>query len=144
MLLLVIGLLAWRVRRGLVNNETTTADRDIYDEVEGHSPQSNQRDSPLDQRDLTRDQSDLQRDQRDWSGEQHDLPRDQDVPDYLELLNTSPLKEQSCAVRGLEYQSLQDRNNHSVYQNLGFNFGNNNQEDEVYYEIGNSLCKRSR
>jgi len=69
--------------------------------------------------------------------EQHDSTPDQHVPEdlsYMEL-KPGPLKELPRATQ--TYQSLQDAATSSAYYNAGFKHGNNNREDDVYYEIGN-------
>jgi len=38
------------------------------------------------------------------------------------------------------YQSVKGTATSSAYYNAGFNRGNSNQEDEIYYEIGNAQC----
>ena len=71
---------------------------------------------------------------------QYDSTRDQHVPEelpYMEL-KPEPLKELPHATE--TYQSLQDAVSSSAYYNIGFNRENNNQEDEIYYEIANVQC----
>ena len=80
--------------------------------------------------------------QKDTSDEaqQQYTTRDQHEPEelsYMEL-KPGPLEEPPHSTQN--YQSLQGANTSSAYCNVGFNRGNNNQEDEVYYEIGNAQC----
>lgn len=77
--------------------------------------------------------------QRDISVEQHDSTRDQHVQElsYMELKPGAP---EDLPRATHNYQSPQSADASSAHCNVGFNRGNNNQEDEVYYEIGNAQC----
>jgi len=72
----------------------------------------------------------------------HDSKRDQHVPEELPdmELRHGPLEELPHVHATQNYQSLQDAVTSSAYYNTGFNRGDNNQEDEVYYEIANVQC----
>lgn len=71
---------------------------------------------------------------------QPDSPRDQHVSEpgsYMEL-HPRPSQEQSPAAH---YQTLQDENKAPGYYNVGLNKENKNNEDaEIYDEIGNARC----
>jgi len=72
--------------------------------------------------------------QHDSTRDQHDSTREQHIPEedsYVE-----PLEELPNATH--TYESLRQAVTSSAYYNAGFKRGNNNQDDEVYYEIGNA------
>ena len=104
-LLIVVSLLAWRLRQAVNNKREKTSQRHTSDEKE--------------QRDSTRDQH---------------VP--EELP-YMELKH-GPLEELPRTISN--YQSLKGAVSSSAYYNEGFNLGKNNQEDEIYYEIGNAQC----
>ena len=105
-LLIVVGLLACRLRRAVTNKREKTSQRHTSDEKE--------------RRDSTRDQH---------------VP--EELP-YMEL-KPGPLEELPRATSN--YQSLKGAVNASAaYYNTGFKLGKSNQEDEIYYEIGNAQC----
>ena len=69
--------------------------------------------------------------------EQHNSTRDQHVPEELSYMELKPGPLKGLPRATQTYQSLQGANTSPAYYNAGFNRGNNNQEDEIYYEIGN-------
>ncbi|XP_020627535.1 uncharacterized protein LOC110064775 [Orbicella faveolata] len=79
---------------------------------------------------------------RDTSDEvkQHDSTRDQYVPEELSYMELKPIPLEELPHATQNYQSLQDAVTSSAYYNAGIKRGNNNQEDEIYYEIGNAQC----
>ena len=80
--------------------------------------------------------------QRDISVEQQDSTGDQHVQEELSYMELKPGAPEELPRATQNYQSLQSADASSAYCNVGFNRGNNNQEDEVYYEIGmpNANC----
>lgn len=104
-LLIVISLLAWRLRRALNYRREKTPQGHTSDEKE--------------QRDSTRDQH---------------VP--EEMP-YMEL-KPGPVEESPRATSN--YQSLKGAGTSPAYYNAGFKLGKSNQEDEIYYEIGNAQC----
>lgn len=104
-LIIVISLLAWRLRRALNNRREKTP--------QGHtSDEKGQRDST----------------------------RDQHVPDEMPYMELKPGLLEELPRETSNYQSLKGTVTSSAYYNAGFKLGKSNQEDEIYYEIGNAQC----
>ena len=163
-LLVVIGVLIWRVRRALPNNRTTTADKAITENV---GPP----DSPRDQH-VSEPGSYMELHPRSSEGQSHAPPEYKSLqgrnknPEYCNVgfskrgsgrklgsqhdqlvsepaaymeLQPRPSEGQSHALP--EYKSLQDTNKNPVYYNVGFNQGNKrDKQEEIYDEIGNAQC----
>jgi len=163
-LLVVIGVLIWRLRRASPINRATTADKVITDNV-------GQPDSPRDQhvsepglymevhlrpsegqsrappeyeslqgRDKNAEYYNVGFSKR-GNGRKRSSARDQHVSEpatYMEL-QPRPLEGQSHVLP--EYKSLQGRDKDPGYYNVGFNKGNKrDKQEELYDEIGNAQC----
>lgn len=76
--------------------------------------------------------------QTDIPVEQHDSTRDQHVHEELSYMELKPGAPEELPRVTHNYQSIQSADASSANCNVGFNRGNNKQEDEVYYEIGNA------
>ncbi|KAL9950719.1 hypothetical protein ACROYT_G043265 [Oculina patagonica] len=162
LLLVVIGVLTWRLRRAVPNNRTTTADKAITDDI-------GQPDLPLDQR-VSEPVSYMELRPRPSEGQsrappeyaslqeanknpgyynvgftkranrnEHDSPRDQQVSEpgaYMEV-HPRPSAEQSRAPA--EYKNLQGTKKNPEYYNVGLNKGNSRKKpEEIYEEVGNA------
>ena len=68
----------------------------------------------------------------------HDSKRDQHVPEELPYMEPIPGPLQELPRATSNYQSLKGTVTSSAYCNAGFHRGKSNQEDEIYYEIGNA------
>lgn len=167
-LLVVIGVLIWRVRRALPNNRTTTADKAIIDNVgQSDSPRNQHVSEPglymelhprpsegqsrappeytsLQGRNKNSEYYNVGFSKQD-SGRKVDSPHDQHVSEpaaYMELQPRHDPRHSDGQSHALpEYKGLQGRNKNPEYHNVGFNKGNKrDKQEEIYDEVGNAQC----
>ena len=163
-LLVIIGVLIWRLRRASPTKRATTADKVITDNVgQPDSPRDQHVSEPGSYMELHPRPSEGQSrappeynslQGRDKNTEYYNVgfskggtgrklvtPHDQRVSEpatYMEL-HPRPSEGQSHALP--DYESLQGRDKNTEYCNVGFNKGNKRgKQEELYDEVGNAQC----